>query len=106
MAVDDAVAITEFVEQPVFDICAVTEAEAMHHDYLAARGLDLDAMDDEQRAAATDRQFVGSPDEVAAQVQERVLDRGVDGVVFNMVANGHEPGVVEMAVSALAPLVR
>jgi F420-dependent oxidoreductase-like protein len=81
-------------------------ARAMHHDYLAARGLDLDAMDDEQRAAATDRQFVGSPDEVAAQVQERVLDRGVDGVVFNMVANGHEPGVVEMAVSALAPLVR
>ena len=60
----------------------------------------------EQRRAATDRQFVGSPEDVAAQIQERVLDRGVDGVVVNMVANGHEPGVVEMAVSALSPLVR
>jgi alkanesulfonate monooxygenase SsuD/methylene tetrahydromethanopterin reductase-like flavin-dependent oxidoreductase (luciferase family) len=80
-------------------------ARAMHREYLGARGADLDAMDDEQRRAATDRQFVGSPEEVATQVQERVLDRGVDGVVFNMVANGHEPGAVEMAVSALAPLV-
>ena len=81
-------------------------ARAMHRDYLAARGVDLDALDDDQRRAATDRQFVGSPEEVAGQIRERVLDRGVDGVVFNMVANGHEPGVVEMAVTALAPLVR
>jgi F420-dependent oxidoreductase-like protein len=81
-------------------------ARSMHRDYLAARGVDLDAMDDAQRRAATDRQFVGSPEEVAEQVRERVLDRGVDGVVFNMVPNGHVPGAVEMAVSALAPLVR
>ena len=81
-------------------------ARSMHRDYLAARGVDLDAMDDAQRRAATERQFVGSPEEVAEQVRERVLDRGVDGVVFNMVPNGHVPGAVEMAVSALAPLVR
>jgi F420-dependent oxidoreductase-like protein len=80
-------------------------ARALHRDLLASRGIDLDALDDEQRRLATDRQFVGAPDEVAEQLQARVLDHGVDGIVFNMVANGHEPGVVEMAVQALAPLV-
>jgi F420-dependent oxidoreductase-like protein len=81
-------------------------ARGMHRDVLRARGVDLDAMDDEQRRLATDRQFVGTPDEVAGQVKERVLDAGVDGVVVNMVANGHVPGVVTMAAEALAPLVR
>ncbi|WP_024800060.1 LLM class F420-dependent oxidoreductase [Nocardia sp. BMG51109] len=52
-----------------------------------------------------DRQFVGTPDEVAEQIQRRVLDQGVDGVIVNMVANGHEPGVVEQVGKALGPLV-
>jgi len=53
----------------------------------------------------SDRQFVGNPDEVAEQIQRRVLDHGVDGIIVNMVANGHEPGVLELAGKALSPLV-
>ncbi|WP_216901795.1 LLM class F420-dependent oxidoreductase [Nocardia alni] len=59
------------------------------------------------KAAAdlTDRQFVGTPDDVADQVQRRILDHGVNGVIANMVANGHEEGVLELAGKALSPLV-
>ncbi|KZM71345.1 LLM class F420-dependent oxidoreductase [Nocardia terpenica] len=53
----------------------------------------------------TDRQFVGTPDDVADQFQRRVLDHGVDGLIVNMVANGHEPGILELAGKALSPLV-
>ncbi len=80
-------------------------ARAMHKDFLRSRGVDLDALDEETRRRATDRQFVGSPDEVAEQVKTRVLDAGIDGIVVNMIGNGHVPGVVEMAGRALGPLV-
>ncbi len=81
-------------------------ARRMHTEMLASRGVDLDTMDDASRRLATDRHFVGSPDDVAEQVKMRVLDAGVDGFVFNLVANGHVPGVVAMACEALLPLVR
>ena len=81
-------------------------ARRMHTGMLASRGIDLDTMDDATRRLATDRHFVGSPDEVAEQVKTRVLDAGVDGFVFNLVANGHVPGAVAMACEALGPLVR
>jgi F420-dependent oxidoreductase-like protein len=81
-------------------------ARRMHTEMLASRGVDLDMMDDATRRLATDRHFVGTPDDVAEQVKTRVLDAGVDGFVFNLVANGHVPGVVAMACEALGPLVR
>lgn len=80
-------------------------ARQLQREFLLSRGMDLDTMSDEARAAAVDRQFVGSPDEVAEQIQTRVLDRGIDGIVVNLVANGHEPGIVELAGRTLAPLV-
>lgn len=57
------------------------------------------------RESQADRQFVGTPDDVADQIQRRVLDHGVDGVIVNMVANGHQPGVLELAGKALGQLV-
>ncbi|MFJ1457926.1 LLM class F420-dependent oxidoreductase [Nocardia sp. N2S4-5] len=60
---------------------------------------------EELREALGRRQFVGDPDDVADQIQRRVLDHGVDGVIVNMVANGHEPGVLELAGKTLSPLV-
>ncbi len=80
-------------------------ARDLHRRYLGERGIDLDAMGEDRRRAATDRQFVGTPDEVAGQLKERVLDAGVDGIIFNAVANGHEEGVVDAVMRALAPLV-
>lgn len=58
------------------------------------------------RNTPADRQFVGTPDEVAEQIQSRVLDPGIDGIIVNMVTNGHEAGAVELAGRALAPLVK
>ncbi|WP_280365547.1 LLM class F420-dependent oxidoreductase [Nocardia wallacei] len=60
---------------------------------------------EELREALGRRQFVGDPDDVADQIQRRVLDHGVDGVIVNMVANGHEPGVLELAGKTLSPLM-
>ncbi len=81
------------------------EAKALQRGLFAREGVDLDAMPAEQRAAATARQFTGSPDEVAAELKEHVLDPGIDGLAINMVVNGHDPAIVELAGRALAPLV-
>ncbi|MGW4118958.1 LLM class F420-dependent oxidoreductase [Nocardia sp. NPDC004711] len=68
---------------------------------------DLGALPNEAlRNTPADRQFVGTPDQVAEQIQSRVLDQGIDGIIVNMVTNGHEAGAVELAGRALAPLVR
>ncbi len=80
-------------------------ARQSQREFLLSRGIDLDVLSDDARAAATDRQFVGTPDDVAEQIQRRVLDQGVDGVVINLVTNGHQPGIVELAGRALGPLV-
>ncbi|MFJ4656303.1 LLM class F420-dependent oxidoreductase [Nocardia sp. NPDC088792] len=57
------------------------------------------------RQSIADRQFAGTPDQVAEQIQTRVLDQGIDGIIVNLVTNGHESGAVELAGRALAPLV-
>ncbi|MFE7742499.1 LLM class F420-dependent oxidoreductase [Nocardia sp. NPDC057455] len=76
-------------------------------DYLSRMGIDLSTMSDSERAQSpADRQFVGTPDEVAEQLRTRVLDQGVDGLIINMVLNGHEAGAVELAGRTFAPLVR
>ncbi|AHH17195.1 5,10-methylenetetrahydromethanopterin reductase [Nocardia nova SH22a] len=72
---------------------------------LAARdssGASVEAL----RESQGDRQFVGAPDDVAEQLQRRVLDHGVNGLIVNMVANGHEPGILDLAGKTLNPLVR
>ncbi|GAA0447917.1 putative luciferase-like oxidoreductase [Paractinoplanes deccanensis] len=63
---------------------------------------ELDAtLDDGRRARA----FVGTPDRVAEQIQEKILGAGVDGICINLMRNGHRPGVVTMVGEALRPLV-
>jgi F420-dependent oxidoreductase-like protein len=51
------------------------------------------------------RVFVGSPDEVGEALQRDILGQGIDGLTINMIVNGHEPGVVELAGKTLRPLV-
>ncbi|MDN2496254.1 LLM class F420-dependent oxidoreductase [Nocardia nova] len=70
-----------------------------------ARKLQAEVAARQPGADLSDRQFVGTPDDVAEQVQRRVLDHGVDGIIVNMVTNGHEPGVLELAGKTLSPLV-
>jgi F420-dependent oxidoreductase-like protein len=52
-----------------------------------------------------DRAFVGTPEQVAEQIQERVLGAGIDGITINLIRNGHRPGVVTQVGAALKPLV-
>jgi len=59
----------------------------------------------EERAAATARQFVGDPDQVAADLRTRVLEPGVDGLIVNLVTNGHQPDAVDLAGRTLRKLL-
>jgi F420-dependent oxidoreductase-like protein len=52
------------------------------------------------------RAFIGTPGQVAEQIQERVLGAGIDGVTINLIRNGHRPGVVASVGAALKPLVK
>ncbi|MFN8079682.1 MAG: LLM class F420-dependent oxidoreductase [Kineosporiaceae bacterium] len=81
------------------------EAESLYRDFARARGVDVAALDADARAAFGARHLVGGPDSVAEQAQRRILDAGIDGLIVNMVANGHQPGMVELAAKTLRPLV-
>jgi F420-dependent oxidoreductase-like protein len=50
------------------------------------------------------RAFLGTPDQVAEQLQEKVLGAGIDGITINLIRNGHRPGVVTQVGAALKPL--
>ncbi|HSS25791.1 MAG TPA: LLM class F420-dependent oxidoreductase [Mycobacterium sp.] len=47
----------------------------------------------------------GSPASIAEQVQAKVLDVGIDGVIISLAAHGYTPGVITTAAEALRPLV-
>jgi F420-dependent oxidoreductase-like protein len=51
------------------------------------------------------RAFVGTAEQVAEQIQEKVLGAGIDGITINLVRNGYRPGVVTSVGEALKPLV-
>ncbi|MGO9035148.1 LLM class F420-dependent oxidoreductase [Mycobacterium sp.] len=65
--------------------------------------LDENAKQDQIPAEASQRMLMGSADYVAEQVQAKVLDAGIDGVIINMPF--YTPGVVTAAAEALRPLV-
>lgn len=72
---------------------------------LARLGIDLSTLTEaERQATVADRQFAGTPTEVAEQIKARVLDQGIDGIIVNMATNGHEPGVIDQVGAALRPL--
>ena len=82
------------------------KARRLQRDHFRKIGANPDAMSDEEYRAATARQFAGTPDDVAADLQRRVLDPGVEGIIVNLVPNGHEPGVVSMVGEMLGKLLR
>ncbi|WP_281689911.1 LLM class F420-dependent oxidoreductase [Pseudonocardia thermophila] len=80
-------------------------AREKQKEFLRRVGIDPDS-DLPQVRAAVARQFVGTPDEVAASIKEKILDTGIDGIIINLPATGFEPGNVALAAKALAPLVK
>jgi F420-dependent oxidoreductase-like protein len=65
--------------------------------------LDDNAKQDQVPEEMSQRMLMGSADYIAEQVQARVLDAGIDGVIINIPF--YTPGVVTAAAEALRPLV-
>lgn len=84
---------------------ATLETSYLAFVYLTDNGAEVDAFNarvpDDRKA----RIFAGTPDGVAEQLQREVLDVGIDGLIVNMVMNGHVPGVVSLAGRTLSALV-
>jgi F420-dependent oxidoreductase-like protein len=78
-------------------------AETKLADELAARGMNLETMDDATRQAVTGMFHVGGPDEIAAQVHD-LLEAGLDGLIFNLI-DAHDLDAVALAGSVLKPLL-
>jgi F420-dependent oxidoreductase-like protein len=95
---------TSFLAFVMIDESGETARE-QQKDYMRGLGVDLDALSADERATATARHFVGDPDQVAAGLKARVLDPGVDGLIVNLVANGHQPGIVDLAGRTLHKLL-
>ncbi|EUA10067.1 putative F420-dependent oxidoreductase family protein [Mycobacterium kansasii 732] len=67
--------------------------------------IDEKAKSDQLPAETSRRMVIGSPARIADQVQAKVLDAGVDGVIINLSAHGFSPGLITTAAETLRPLL-
>jgi F420-dependent oxidoreductase-like protein len=56
-------------------------------------------------AEMSDRIIAGNPQQIAEQVQAKVLDVGIDGLILHLPLHGHIPGTITKVGEALKPLV-
>jgi len=77
------------------------EAEAHRDRLLRARGLDWGALDDGTRQALTARILIGTPEAIAAEIEEAALAAGLDGVILNFPANGADADAIGAAGAVL-----
>jgi len=80
------------------------EAERLRNEFLAARGLDFENLDDATKAMVAARLVVGDPDTAGEQVQA-LMDLGLDGLTANLPANGHDPEAVTRTIRVLKAAV-
>jgi len=80
------------------------QAQAEFGEQLAARGIDLASMPEQQRTALTAMVIVGDPDTVGEQLAAD-LALGVDGFTLSAPFNGHVEGRVELLGAAGAKVV-
>ena len=78
------------------------QAESARNAFLAARGMDWNTLPDNVREMVERALVIGDPDQLGEFVQTRLVGRGLDGVVINLPADGHEPEAVELAGKTLA----
>ncbi|GAA2701000.1 LLM class F420-dependent oxidoreductase [Actinoplanes palleronii] len=52
------------------------------------------------------RAFLGTAEQVAEQLHEKVIGAGIDGITINLIRNGHRPGMVTTVAEALKPIVK
>jgi alkanesulfonate monooxygenase SsuD/methylene tetrahydromethanopterin reductase-like flavin-dependent oxidoreductase (luciferase family) len=56
-------------------------------------------------AEMSDRIIAGNADQIAEQIQRKVLDVGIEGVILHLPLHGHIPGTITKVGEALKPLV-
>jgi F420-dependent oxidoreductase-like protein len=76
------------------------EAAGVRDAMVRARGMEWAALDDATRAMLTARIMVGTPEEIAASVQEAIAP-GLDGVILNFPGNGADAEAVAATGSAV-----
>ena len=80
------------------------EAVRLRNGFLSARGLDWDTLDDATRAMVGARMIVGDADAVGERVRE-LIGLGIDGIAFNMPANGHDTEAVGLTMATVKAAV-
>ncbi len=80
-------------------------AAVLRDEFFMRRGVDWHTLDDDSRAGLSVRMLIGDPESVAEQVQTKLIDRGIDGLTLNMIANGHDLDILALAGETLAPLM-
>lgn len=78
--------------------------EKVRDEFFGSRGMVWSDLDDDTRDQLSEMVIMGDPDTVAERVQRELVDQGIDGMVINMIANGHDPEIVALAGETLAPL--
>lgn len=82
------------------------EAETARDAFLRQRGMDYATLPEAVRERVDAALVLGDPDAVSERLAREVLERGVDGLVVNLPATGHEPDAVRLAGETLGKLVR
>jgi len=73
------------------------EAEAARNALLARRGLDWNTLPDGMKQGITKALVLGDPDTIGEFVQRKIVEPGLDGLVVNLPANGHELEAIALA---------
>jgi len=76
-------------------------AEKLRDEYLRARGMDWGALPPAMRERIAAVMVLGDPDTVGEFVQRKIVGQGLDGIIVNLPANGHEPETVQLAARTL-----
>ncbi|MDJ0788243.1 MAG: LLM class F420-dependent oxidoreductase [Myxococcota bacterium] len=81
------------------------EAEAARDAFFARRGLDFRGLPEGVKANVERLIVMGDPDTVCARIHE-LIATGLDGIVVNLPANGHEPEAIRLAGQVLGAALR
>ena len=73
------------------------EAETARNALLARRGLDWNTLPDRMKQGISKALVLGDPDSIGEFVQRKVVETGLDGLVVNLPANGHELESIALA---------
>lgn len=73
------------------------QAEAARNALLARRGLDWNTLPAPMREQISKVLVLGDPDTVGEIVQRKIVEVGMDGLVVNLPANGHELEAIALA---------